>query len=294
MSYRYFAIVACIVAVSGFAGPLYAQPYERTVRDTVSLTPGSVSVENDEGSIAVSTWARDAVAYEARIVSEQAAGIVEQTTIDVDTFNQQLSLASNFEDLEARWTFGPELIGYGVTRPAVHYTLTVPTTAEVSVEDEASTIEVTGLQAALRIGTDEGDVQVADQRGTTRIDAHEGTVSLTDVQGDLKVDTHEGAATVEGLRGQLLLDTHEGRADVAIDSLATVEVDTHEGEVTLQMPAGAGFDLSTDLGDDAQLRGSLDLDALRDEDGVYHGAVRGGGPLVHLTSHEGTITLDTP
>ena len=286
--------VLLIGATSAHQAPVHAQPHERTVRDTVGLTPGGVSVDNEEGSIRVSTWNRNAVAYEARIVSEQAADYVEDTVIEVDTFSQHLSLESTFDDLESRWTFGPEMIGYGVSKPAVHYTLTIPRTAEMAIDGTESTIEVTGLRAPLQVETEDGTVQVDDQRGTTRIDTHEGTVSIADMQGDLTVDTHEGTATVDGLRGRLLLDTHEGEADVTVDSLAAVQVDTHEGEVTLRLPRDAGFDLSTDLGNDAEVRGALDLDALRDEDGNYQGAFRGGGPLVRLTSHEGTIVLESP
>jgi hypothetical protein len=285
------ALLLCILAISGLTTPIHAQSYERTVRDTVSLTPGSVSVENDEGSISVSTWTRDAVAYEVRIVSEQAADIVETTKIDADRFNRELSLAPSFENLEARWSFGPELFGYGVTHPEVHYTLTVPETAEVAVEDEESTIEVAGLHANLQIDTHEGEVQVADQRGATQIDTHEGAVSVRDVRGDLQLDTHEGEATVEGLRGRLLLDTHEGEATVGIDSLDVVEVTTHEGRVTLTVPRDAGFDLSTDLNEDANFQSDVALDARRDEEGNYHGAFQGGGPLMRIHSHEGTVTL---
>lgn len=275
-------------------GPLQAQPYERTVRDTVSMTPGSVTVENEEGSVTVDTWPREAVGYEARIVSEQSADFVEDTVIEVDTLSQHFSLESTYDDLEAQWAFGPEMIGYGVSEPAVHYTLTIPRTAELAIDDTESTIEVTGLWAPLQVETEDGTIQVNDQRGAARIDTHEGAVSVADMQGDLTVNTHEATATVEGLRGRLLLDTHEGEADVTVDSLVAIQVDTHEGAVTLRLPRDAGFDLSTDLGDDAQVRGALALDVLRDEDGNYHGSLRGGGPLVRLTSHEGTITLDSP
>ena len=292
--HRFFFLVLLCAGI-GIAGPIQAQPYERTVRDTVALTPGSVSVDNEEGSITVSTWDRDAVAYEVQIVSGQAAEIIENTVIEADKFNQQFSLASNFDDVEARWSFGPEMFGYGVSHPEVHYTLTIPRTAALSVDDTESTVEIAGVAAPLRIETLDSEVQVRKQRGPVRVDANEGTVSLSDMEGDLKVDTHEGTVQATGLRGRLMLDTHGGRADVAIDSLAAVEVDTHEGDVTLTMPPDAGFDLSTDLGDGARLQGPADLASFRDdEEDDYTGAVRGGGPLVHLTSHEGEITLRTP
>jgi DUF4097 and DUF4098 domain-containing protein YvlB len=288
--------------LAGAAASLQAQPYERTVRDTVALTPGSVSIDNEEGSITVTTWDRDAVAYEARIVSEQAPEIVENTLIEAETFNQQLSLVSSFDELEGRWSFGPEIYGYGVSHPKVHYTLTIPRTAVLTVDDTESTIKVTGLAAAVHLETLDSEVRVREHRGPVRVDANEGAVALTDVQGDLKVDTHEGTVRATGLRGRLMLDTHEGEADIAIDSLATVNVETHEGTVALTVPRDAGFDLSTDLGEEARFEGRVDSAWFgeengfgeEDEDEDYSGAVRGGGPLVRLSSHEGEIILQTP
>jgi len=280
------------ILVAGTITPLlHAQPYERAVRDTVAFTPGSVAVENEEGSITIDAWDRDSVAYEARLVSEQDADDVEQAVIEIDRFNERLSLASNFEAVEAEWSFGPEVFGYGVSHPAVHYTLTVPRTAEVSVDDQASTIAVTGLAAALRVDTHEGRVQVRKQKGPVRVDTHEGRVSMTTVDGDLNVDTHEGRVSVQGLRGRLLFDTQAGTAEIGIDSLAAVDIESHEGDVMLATPRDSGFDLSADLDEDASLKGDFAIRPLRTEDGNYEGRLQGGGPLVHLSSHEGDIVL---
>jgi hypothetical protein len=288
---RFLLVAFGLFVVLRAAAPLHAQSYERVVRDTVALPSGSVSVENEEGSITVSTWDRDAVAYEARIESGQDPEIVENTVIEVDTFNQRLSLVSNFNELEARWTFGPALIGYGVVHPEVHYTLSVPRTAELSVDDDESIVEVTGLAAPLQFKTDESEIRVRDQRGPVRIDAQESTISLTDVQGDLRVDAPEGDVLVEELRGRLLLDTHEGRAEISVDSLSTTTIDTHEGEVQLTVPSDAGFDLAAELGEDATLQSDFSIDALQDEEGHYQGAVQGGGPLLQVSSVEGKIRL---
>jgi hypothetical protein len=78
-----FALALFVLA--GAAVPLHAQTHERTVRDTVALTPGSVSVDNEEGSITVTTGDRDAVVHEDRIVLEQAPEIVDNTKIEAET-----------------------------------------------------------------------------------------------------------------------------------------------------------------------------------------------------------------
>lgn len=291
MTYRRLAFFLCIAGIVGLAQPLQAQTHERTVRDTVTFEGKTVSIENHEGSISVSTWSRDAVAYEARIVSGQSAEVVEEAAIDTEQFNQQFSLESNLDDVDPEWSFGPEIFGYGVSHPDIHYTVTVPEAAALSIEDHESQIEVDGHGAGLEIDTHEGDVAVSRQRGPVQVDAHEGTIDVSGVRGDLSVDTHEGRVAADGVRGDLRVDTHEGHADVAVDSLGTLEVDTHEGTVAVSVPADAGFDLSTDLGSDAEIRGDLDFATLQADEHDYRGAVQGGGPLFHVTSHEGEVVL---
>ncbi len=268
-----------------------AQPYERTVRDTLSDVPNTLAIENWQGSIAVTAWSRDSVAYAVRIVSGQAREIIEQTTIDVDSFNQRLSLASNDEQIEHRWSFGPELYGYGVVHPEVHYTVRIPASVSVVIEDEESSVDVTGLAASVQVDSEEGAVTVQDHQGTVRMDAHEGALTLTDVTGDVEVDTQEGTLDAEGLRGRLRLDTHEGHAEAAVDSLGTTTVETYEGQVQLSLPSDVGFDLSTELGEDATFQSDFTIESLQDEEGQYQGSVEGGGALLRLSSEEGRIQL---
>lgn len=270
---------------------LCAQPYERTVRDTVDLAAGSVSVENEEGSVTVSTWARDEVAYRARIVDEQIEEAVQQTRIEVDRADEALSLTTHYDEVEGQWTFGPKSFGYVKTTPKVHYTLRVPASASLHLTDHESDVDVSGLAGPLTIDTHEGTVRVSDHSGRAEISSHEGRMVLRKISGNLIVDTHEGTVTIEDLRGRLDLEMQEGRADVRIDALKEIVADTHEGTIALSLPSSVGFDLSTDLGDDAELESDVDLTSVRRDDTDYQGAVRGGGPLIRLTSHEGRITL---
>ena len=287
---RTLALGLALLFAVGVAS-VHAQPYERIVRDTVSVEEGPLVLENQSGSITISPWDRDVVAYRARIVSEQMETPVEQTRIDVDSSDGSLSLATNYDEVEAQWTFGPKSFGYVKTNPAVHYTVRVPPSTALQIDDHESSIDVSGLSGTVRIDTHEGPVRLTNQRGRAEVSAHEGRMVLREISGNIIVDTHEGTATIDGLSGRLDLETHEGRADVRVDSLNEIVADTHEGTIVLSVPATAGFDLSTDLGDDAELRSNVDLTSIRQEEGDYQGAVRGGGPLVRLSSHEGRVTL---
>ncbi|PSQ75671.1 MAG: hypothetical protein BRD35_08435 [Bacteroidetes bacterium QH_7_62_13] len=281
--------IGLVLAIGG--SPLHAQPHERTVRDTVSVGDGPVSIDNREGSITVSTWGRDEVAYRARIVSEQVEEAVQQTRVDIDRSGGGLSLTTNYDDVEGQWTFGPRAFGYVKTDPPVHYTIRMPESVALQVDDHESDIDVSGLSDAVRIDTHEGDTRITDHSGRAEVSSHEGQTVLREMTGNLIVETHEGAVTVDGLSGRLDLETHDGRADVRIDALKEIVADTHEGVVTLSVPASSGFDLSTDLGNEATLEESIDLSSARRGENDYRGSVRGGGPLLRLTSHEGRITL---
>ena len=270
---------------------IQAQPFERTTRDTISFSSGTVSIENGEGSIRLSTWDRSAIAYEVRLVSEQSAQIVDDARIDVDVFQETLSMTPNFENVEPEWSFGPEIFGYGVSYPEVNVRMRLPAGIPVEVEGHESTVKAVGLQGRLDIETEEGDVVVEKHRGTVQIDADEGAVSLVDARGSLHVDAHEAPVTGDALRGRLRLDLHEGTADLRIDSLDAVGIETEDGPVTLALPDGAGFDLSADLDDDAVLRGDFNLRAFRSGEGEINGPVGGGGPLLHIDAEDAAVTL---
>lgn len=151
-------------------------------------------------------------------------------------------------------------------------------TAALTVDDHESTIDVTG------------------PAGRIEIDTHEGHMDLRRLAGRLAVDTHDGDLIVEELEGGFRFEAHDGSASVSSAALGTpVFADTHDGDVPLTLPAGTGFDLNTDFDDDVNVFSDFDLSAIRrggeDDDVNYWGAVDGGGPVIHLESHDGDFTL---
>lgn len=279
-----------------------AQPVARTVNDTVPLDrTGEVTVDNHEGRITITTWDRNEVQYEAEIMPTDEDPNAEKVHIDVQKQNHSLHLATKHEDGdEESRIFGFGEDGWqwgGVDIPAVHYTLTMPTTATLVVDDHESTIDVTGLRNSVRIDTHEGPIYVQDHHGEVRIDSHESRMQLSDIVGNLVIDTHESDLTVDKLKGGLRLDTHDGDATVTFTSLDDdIFVGTHDGDASLSLAEGTGFDIDTHFGDDVGVRSDFDLTKVRiseeDEDEEnYHGSVNGGGPEIHLDSHDGDFLL---
>jgi hypothetical protein len=293
MSYslRVLALFLGAVLVAPLLIPAHAQPYERVVQDTVEGAPDRFAIETENGRVAVETWARDSVAFRARIVSSNAAAPVEQTRIDVDRTGPAMSLSTNYEDVEGRWSWGPSIYGYGTTTPRVLYTVVVPRSAAVAIEGQETDVEVTGLRARLRIDTQEGRTQVTDQAGSVQLDAQEGTVALQAVEGDVIADVQEGDVRMEELAGAVDLEMQEGEASLEFTSFDGGAIDVQEASVAIALPPEQGFTLSADLGEAAALNSPLDLSGLRNDEGDYNGDVRGGGPLLQVDAMEGTITI---
>ncbi len=278
--------------VAGLSTPASAQAQARTLSETVALDPnGSVFVDNHEGRITVTGWDCDAVQYEVVIDAPGGSDELENTEIRVTRWSRSLRFETEYR------RSGP--LSWNRNVPPVHYTIRMPRTARLSIDDHDSNIEVTGLASDLEIDTHDGPIRVADHEGRVTIDSHDGRMELQNVTGDLAIDTHDGDVTVTNLRGGFELDTHDGTADVTFAALTgDVEIDTHDGRFTLTLPAGTGFDLHTDFDDDANLDADFDLSGIRladdeDDEVNYRGAVNGGGPRIELSAHDGRFALRT-
>ncbi len=313
-------LLAFVLLSFVLAPPALAQAPARTVSDTVPLnTEGEMTVSNHEGSITVTTWDRDRVQYEAEIMPTDEDPDAEKVSIRTRTSDDRLRLATDHEEGDDESVvFGFDEDGFqwgGIDMPVVHYTITMPEPAALTIDDHESTIDVTGLAGTLRIDTHEGPISVAEQQADVIIDSHESPISITDQAGDVRIETHEGRMELRRVTGRLTVDTHDGEltaeelnggvrfeshdgsARVSFTSLShAVFANTHDGDVTLTLPAETGFDLDTEFDDDAELISDFDLQRIRisdeDDDEVnYQGGVNGGGSMIRLESHDGDFTL---
>lgn len=251
--------VGLLLGIIG-TGPVQAQPATKTVSDTVALDPsGTVEIDTRSGSITVQTWDRAEVAYEVRIESPTEGDDVALTTLDVTHSANELDLDADFP-----WRFqipGVVTISPGGTERALfHYTVTIPQSAQLEIDDYASTTTIDG------------------------------------VKGAVLLDTYSGTIEASGLGGGLELEAYNTSAEISFSALtAPISVDTYAGPVRLTFPPGTGFDLETDLQRADQITASetLPLPSVT-EDGNYDGPVNGGGPELSVESYSGTIELRTP
>lgn len=300
-------------AIALFAGSTsLAQP--RTTSGTAALdADGTVMIDNHEGSITVDTWDRAEVKYEAVVQPEDGAEHPEATTVRVTEDQNRFTIRTEYDETKADGDGWSWFGGGGQNVMPVAYTLTVPRSAALEVDDHESEMQITNLSGDLGVETHEGSITVRNQSGGAMLTSHDGPITVEDhsgsldiethdshirlrsIGGDVEIDTHDGKIEAAELRGGLEVETHDGSGEFAFTTLTEdVEVDTHSGDFTFIFPENA-FDLRTDF-HDTRLTADFDLSAYRmsdDDDADYRGQVNGGGPRLSLSAHSGSFDLRT-
>lgn len=247
--------------------PALASPPAKEIHKTLPLSAdGRVEVSTYKGSVAVTAWDRAEVDVQARVEADEGCGSeatkrswVEETDVRVVGGAGWVRIESDYDRLD------PERQGWGLfgsctSRPFVHYTLQVPSTAKLSIKD---------YKSALKLGP---------------------------MRSEMEIDTYKGTVEITGLDGSLDLKTYKGDVRVAFDRLAgPSRFDTYKGDIEVALPKAQGFDLhaATDRGGDfrSDFEVSAKIRSGRRGESRVSGAVNGGGPELALKTKKGSLSL---
>lgn len=242
-----------------------------TVSDTVSLSEtGTVSIENDTGSINVTTWNRAAVGYDVRLKSTSQDSVdlsalsVEQSE---DEFELQVGSSSWSIRIPGLVTISPG----GTAIPVAHFHVRIPQRAQLEIDDRESDIRVSGLNAA------------------AEIDTYDGSVEVDSVDGMLRLDTYASPVNATNLRGGINIETYDGRVDASFEEFsAASSVDSYSGTVHVYLPSTTGFELRGELEDlDIMVADPFGSPTIEDERRIYGG----GGPPLSLDTFSGRVEI---
>ena len=241
------------------SAPMQAQDHIRTISEQYAFDPGGIiSLTTYKGSIHVTTWDRSEVQIDVQVEAEDLDGVLMLPYVDIQMEGSTTNLIIEtdyrralykirdlFEDLER-----PRL-------PLVHYTLHIPSTAELTIEDYMS------------------------------------NTTVMNVRADLEVYTYKGDIDVQNFGGGLTLNTTRGNARVAFVTLTRDSIlDTYEGDIAILVPFDAGFNLDVNLGaQHARFAPDSSFTNLRRDEEVYTGSINGGGPRLNLVTHHGSLQL---
>ncbi|MEF8816286.1 MAG: DUF4097 family beta strand repeat-containing protein [Salinibacter sp.] len=245
-------------------------PGSKTESDTVDLSPtGTVEIDNQKGSITVTTWTRPEIGYRAAL-SPSAEDSVVATDLDVDHSGEELSF-----DHDHSWSLRiPGLLTIspdGTSEPIGHFWVVMPETAGLEIDDHASTIEVSGVQ------------------GNVNIDTHSGTATVEAIGGNLRLETFSSSATASGLQGRTEIETRSGGITAVFEEFAgPSSAETHSGDLRFYLPADTGLTVATDADTSQFVIDEAFGTPSRDDD---RWTLNGGGADLSLETFSGTIEL---
>jgi len=245
----------------------------RTVNETVSLDPdGEVELDAFTGAITVTTWDRAAVQIDVRIEGDEQE-LVDATRIEIEGSGNRVSIETDYEELENRF-LGIFDMGSDGDRPPTFYTIRMPATAELSIDDFSSEIEITGLRNGLELET------------------FSSAVTLDDIEGRLDIETYSSDFEARNIAGSIRFETFSGDATISMRSIDDeCRFESFSGDVELFLPADAAFDLDLDMGMSGDLDSEFSMDSVETEGNEYRGSVNGGGPRLRFSTFSGDLEL---
>ncbi|HMF07482.1 MAG TPA: DUF4097 family beta strand repeat-containing protein [Thermoanaerobaculia bacterium] len=258
---RSFATAAIVPALVLAAASARAAEIKE-VHKTVPLDKdGRVTVDTFKGSVDVKTWDRPEIQIDARIEPDgddrDQAEKVKLTEIRISGSGAAVAIRSDYHAVEHSHFFGL-FWGDDGTMPFVRYTIQMPATCKLEIEDYKSETRVAGLSSDLKLHT------------------YKGTARVTGLDGAARVDTYKGDVRVEFARY-----SHDSRFE------------TYKGEVEVRMPRDSRFELDGEAG----RRGDIESDfamttrASRSRSADLSGTVNGGGPQLRMTTYKGTLRV---
>lgn len=256
---RILALGSAGLLASALASAAPVREFHRTLP---LAADGRVAISTYKGSIQVSCWDRPQVEVSARIEPDgsdsDADRRVEQTEVAIDAAAGSIRIRSNYDGIRNHHFLG--LFGFSNgALPFVHYTVRMPATARLDIDDYKSDTRIAGLRA------------------------------------DLKVHTYKGQVDVERLDGAARIDTYKGEIRVGFSRYSRPSrFETYKGSVDVRLPRDSRFSLDADGGRRGGVASDFAVASRRSGrlgGESARGDVNGGGPVLRFETSRGSLRL---
>jgi hypothetical protein len=236
----------------------------KEVHKTIALAKdGNLRLKTFKGSISVTTWDRPEVKVDARIEPDgddrDSREKVQWTEVRTSGGGQWAEVQSDYDEVKRHeHGFLGIFDGDSGSLPFIRYTIQMPATAILEIED------------------------------------YKSETHLSDLKADLKLHTYKGTVRVSNLDGAARVETYKGDVQVRFTRFSRASrFNTYKGEIEVRLPKDSRFELDADSG----RRGHIDSDfpavtrAGRWHSGRAEGTVNGGGPELRLTTSKGSLRV---
>jgi hypothetical protein len=181
---------------------------------------GTVSIENDFGSLTVRGWERNEVLVQGTL----AAG-AEGLSFEGEKGETSLSV-----EVPEEWFHAAG------EAPAFRSTLTVsvPAGSRLQIETVNATVVVEKMVGTVEVQTVNGGVRIDSPVTAVEVDTMTGSVSVRSPAAETNVHSISGEVLIEGATGRVQVETMSGKVTVRGAGLSELEVETIAGAVELQ------------------------------------------------------------
>jgi hypothetical protein len=320
------ALAAVVMIALAFPAAALAEQAEGKFEKNLTVSgPVDLSVSTNSGGITVRTGTGGSVRISATIKARDGwrSGLSAEEKVRRIESNPPVEQNGNvivigrIEDRELRENVS---IRYEISTPADTKLRSDTGSGSMTVDGirgplEASTgsggITAGNIGDAVRATTGSGSIHLDNINGTVRANTGSGGIRANAVggaftgstgsgsiavqlsaAGDVDVHTGSGGIEVTGVQGALRARTGSGSIRAQGRPTGAWRISTSSGGVTVRLPQDVAFELDASSGSgsvysahEITLRGSLSRRELR-------GKVRGGGPLIELSTASGSIRIE--
>ena len=295
-------------------------------RDLTVSGPAELNVSSGSGDIIVRTGPAGTVRVHARVRVHSGPWVSFNGDSPQERV-RQIEKDPPIEQSGNRIEVGPKRSNDGWNGISISYEITVPASTRLMARSGSGDLEVSEVAGPVEASTGSGNIRVGRVNGDVAVRTGSGDVDLAGA-GSARASTGSGNITAMGIRGDLEARTGSGDLTLGQNGKGRVDVSTGSGDIDLlgasgplHVRSGSGdievegnpvgeWDLSASSGD-VRLRlpreGGFDFD-LRSSSGridtsipitingrqsrkEIRGQVRGGGPLVHVSTSSGGIVI---
>jgi hypothetical protein len=150
-------------------------------------------------------------------------------------------------------------------------------------------------QSALDLHSGDGHISVNGISGQARLDTGDGHIDVQNYTGGLHAHTGDGHMTIDGVLSDIDLRTGDGHIDLTVRPGSKMNsgwlIHTSDGRVEARLPQDLAAELYAHTGDGriqldlpVTVNGSIERSRIR-------GKLNGGGPLLEITTGDGSIHI---
>ena len=173
----------------------------------------------------------------------------------------------------------------------ISYDIVTPAATRLKAKSGAGAVSADGLQGPVDVSTGAGAVTMSHIEGDVALSTGAGAVEIDSVKGQVTARTGAGAIHGKAIAGAVKANTGSGSVQLEQTAAGPVQAHTGSGSVAVRLPQQAAFSLAAHSGwGKVTVDHPLDTQPAKDSRDVK-GNVRGGGPLVDLSTGVGSVRV---